>query len=108
MRRAQAYNPFPPLIQIFCSIVPISSLIDISSVAASKTESDLDNSFTTSVLKAAQRTGSPHNSNCYPDINHLAALYRVRQITFFWKMLQKKTTEYFLKFLFYLKLQSFR
>ena len=26
--------------------------------------------------------------------------YRVHQITFFWKILKKKTTEYFLKFLF--------
>ena len=35
------------------------------------------------------------------------AMYRVRQIPFFGKSF-KKTTEYFLKFLFYLKLQSFR
>ena len=33
-------------------------------------------------------------------------MYRVRQIPLFWKML-KKTTEYFLKFFFYLKVQSF-
>ena len=35
--------------------------------------------------------------------------YRVRQIHFFWKMLFKKPTEYFPKFLFfYLRVQSFR
>ena len=36
-------------------------------------------------------------------------LYRVRQISFFFlENALKKTTEYFLKFLFYLNVQSFR
>ena len=37
----------------------------------------------------------------------VCTFYRVRQIPFFGKNF-KKTTEYFLKFLFYLKIQSFR
>ena len=42
-------------------------------------------------------------------IRELQRIYSVRQITFlFEKCLKKKTAEYFLKILFYLKVQSFR